>query len=72
MDSEKFGRSNRIHSSLLIFKRNTFSRQVSNDGVRQLELELINVFMCVTDEWLRPVMRKDKQVLVHWGNFPDR
>ncbi|XP_066547625.1 SWI/SNF complex subunit SMARCC1 isoform X2 [Amia ocellicauda] len=23
------------------------------------------------DEWLRPVMRKDKQVLVHWGMFPD-
>ncbi|XP_063055653.1 SWI/SNF complex subunit SMARCC1 isoform X2 [Engraulis encrasicolus] len=23
------------------------------------------------DEWLRPVMRKDKQVLVHWGGFPD-
>lgn len=26
----------------------------------------------VTEEWLRPVMRKDKQVLVHWGSFPDR
>ncbi|NWQ83480.1 SMRC1 protein, partial [Columbina picui] len=24
------------------------------------------------DEWLRPVMKKDKQVLVHWGFFPDR
>uniref|UniRef100_A0A8C3K8B3 SWI/SNF related, matrix associated, actin dependent regulator of chromatin subfamily c member 1 n=1 Tax=Calidris pygmaea TaxID=425635 RepID=A0A8C3K8B3_9CHAR len=23
------------------------------------------------DEWLRPVMKKDKQVLVHWGYFPD-
>ncbi|NWX44202.1 SMRC1 protein, partial [Steatornis caripensis] len=23
------------------------------------------------DEWLRPVMKKDKQVLVHWGFFPD-
>uniref|UniRef100_A0A4W5QE13 SWI/SNF related BAF chromatin remodeling complex subunit C1 n=1 Tax=Hucho hucho TaxID=62062 RepID=A0A4W5QE13_9TELE len=23
------------------------------------------------DEWLRPVMRKDKQVLVHWGMYPD-
>uniref|UniRef100_A0A8C7P4D2 SWI/SNF related BAF chromatin remodeling complex subunit C1 n=1 Tax=Oncorhynchus mykiss TaxID=8022 RepID=A0A8C7P4D2_ONCMY len=22
-------------------------------------------------EWLRPVMRKDKQVLVHWGMYPD-
>uniref|UniRef100_A0A8C0UKS4 SWI/SNF related BAF chromatin remodeling complex subunit C1 n=1 Tax=Cyanistes caeruleus TaxID=156563 RepID=A0A8C0UKS4_CYACU len=22
-------------------------------------------------EWLRPVMKKDKQVLVHWGFFPD-
>uniref|UniRef100_A0A8C5X9D2 SWI/SNF related, matrix associated, actin dependent regulator of chromatin subfamily c member 1 n=1 Tax=Malurus cyaneus samueli TaxID=2593467 RepID=A0A8C5X9D2_9PASS len=25
----------------------------------------------VPNEWLRPVMRKDKQVLVHWGFFPD-
>ncbi|XP_013924714.1 PREDICTED: SWI/SNF complex subunit SMARCC1 [Thamnophis sirtalis] len=23
------------------------------------------------DDWLRPVMRKDKQVLVHWGYYPD-
>ncbi|XP_041867430.1 SWI/SNF complex subunit SMARCC1-like [Melanotaenia boesemani] len=23
------------------------------------------------DEWMRPVMRKDKQVLVHWGMHPD-
>ncbi|XP_061530658.1 SWI/SNF complex subunit SMARCC1 isoform X2 [Phycodurus eques] len=23
------------------------------------------------EEWLRPVMRKDKQVLVHWGHYPD-
>uniref|UniRef100_A0A8C0UQ98 SWI/SNF related BAF chromatin remodeling complex subunit C1 n=1 Tax=Cyanistes caeruleus TaxID=156563 RepID=A0A8C0UQ98_CYACU len=26
---------------------------------------------CTQDEWLRPVMKKDKQVLVHWGFFPD-
>ncbi|XP_060104226.1 SWI/SNF complex subunit SMARCC1 [Heteronotia binoei] len=23
------------------------------------------------EEWLRPVMKKDKQVLVHWGCYPD-
>ncbi|XP_016893535.1 SWI/SNF complex subunit SMARCC1 isoform X2 [Cynoglossus semilaevis] len=23
------------------------------------------------DEWLRPVIRKEKQVLVHWGLYPD-
>ncbi|TRY60744.1 hypothetical protein DNTS_029603 [Danionella cerebrum] len=23
------------------------------------------------EDWLRPVMRKDKQILVHWGNYPD-
>uniref|UniRef100_A0A672Z6S9 SWI/SNF related, matrix associated, actin dependent regulator of chromatin subfamily c member 2 n=1 Tax=Sphaeramia orbicularis TaxID=375764 RepID=A0A672Z6S9_9TELE len=23
------------------------------------------------EEWVRPVMRKDKQVLVHWGLYPD-
>uniref|UniRef100_A0A6I8QEV3 SWI/SNF-related, matrix-associated, actin-dependent regulator of chromatin, subfamily c, member 1 n=1 Tax=Xenopus tropicalis TaxID=8364 RepID=A0A6I8QEV3_XENTR len=23
------------------------------------------------DEWLRPVMKKDKQVQVHWGYYPD-
>ncbi|KAM9307882.1 SWI/SNF complex subunit SMARCC1 [Gastrophryne carolinensis] len=24
-----------------------------------------------TEEWLRPVLKKDKQVLVHWGYHPD-
>lgn len=28
--------------------------------------------LCFSEEWLRPVMRKDKQVLVHWGLSPDR
>ncbi|XP_056141565.1 SWI/SNF complex subunit SMARCC1 [Lampris incognitus] len=23
------------------------------------------------EEWLRPVLRKDKQVLIHWGMYPD-
>ncbi|XP_072317390.1 SWI/SNF complex subunit SMARCC1 isoform X2 [Eucyclogobius newberryi] len=23
------------------------------------------------EEWLRPVLKKDKQMLVHWGGFPD-
>ncbi|MEQ2170269.1 SWI/SNF complex subunit smarcc1, partial [Goodea atripinnis] len=27
--------------------------------------------LCFSEEWLRPVMRKDKQVLVHWGFYPD-
>lgn len=30
------------------------------------------VCVCLAEEWLRPVMRKDKQVLVHWGMYPDR
>lgn len=25
-----------------------------------------------SDEWMRPVMRRDKHVLVHWGMHPDR
>lgn len=25
-----------------------------------------------SDEWMRPVMRKDTDVLVHWGMHPDR
>uniref|UniRef100_A0A8C7VD63 SWI/SNF related BAF chromatin remodeling complex subunit C1 n=1 Tax=Oncorhynchus mykiss TaxID=8022 RepID=A0A8C7VD63_ONCMY len=29
------------------------------------------VCVCLAEEWLRPVMRKDKQVLVHWGMYPD-
>uniref|UniRef100_A0A3P8N7G5 SWI/SNF related, matrix associated, actin dependent regulator of chromatin, subfamily c, member 2 n=1 Tax=Astatotilapia calliptera TaxID=8154 RepID=A0A3P8N7G5_ASTCA len=24
------------------------------------------------EEWVRPVMKRDKQVLLHWGYFPDR
>lgn len=26
----------------------------------------------ISDEWMRPVMRKDKHVMVHWGMHPDR
>lgn len=29
-------------------------------------------FLCVAEEWVRPVMKRDKQVLLHWGYFPDR
>uniref|UniRef100_A0A8C1MI81 SWI/SNF related, matrix associated, actin dependent regulator of chromatin, subfamily c, member 1a n=1 Tax=Cyprinus carpio TaxID=7962 RepID=A0A8C1MI81_CYPCA len=29
------------------------------------------IYPSTAQEWLRPVMRKDKQVLVHWGNYPD-
>lgn len=25
-----------------------------------------------TEEWVRPVMKRDKQVLLHWGYYPDR
>uniref|UniRef100_A0A8C3HJ20 SWI/SNF related BAF chromatin remodeling complex subunit C2 n=1 Tax=Chrysemys picta bellii TaxID=8478 RepID=A0A8C3HJ20_CHRPI len=25
----------------------------------------------VAEEWVRPVMKRDKQVLLHWGYFPD-
>ena len=25
-----------------------------------------------TDEWLRPLLKQDKQVLVHWWYYPDR
>ena len=28
-------------------------------------------FFC-TEEWLRPLLRQDKQVLVHWWYYPDR
>lgn len=24
------------------------------------------------EEWVRPVMKRDKQVLLHWGYYPDR
>lgn len=27
---------------------------------------------CPTEEWVRPVMKRDKQVLLHWGYYPDR
>ena len=29
--------------------------------------------MCfVSDEWLRPLLKQDNQVLVHWWYYPDR
>ena len=27
---------------------------------------------CLVEEWLRPLLRQDKQVLVHWWYYPDR
>lgn len=32
---------------------------------------ILNVFV-FPDEWLRPIMRKDNHILVHWGMHPDR
>lgn len=34
-------------------------------------IRLFPAHLC-SDEWMRPVMRKDKHVLVHWGMHPDR
>jgi len=28
--------------------------------------------MSPAEEWVRPVMKRDKQVLLHWGYYPDR
>ncbi|NXR88504.1 SMRC2 protein, partial [Hypocryptadius cinnamomeus] len=28
--------------------------------------------VCPAEEWVRPVMKRDKQVLLHWGYYPDR
>lgn len=28
--------------------------------------------LCLAEEWVRPVMKRDKQVLLHWGYYPDR
>lgn len=28
--------------------------------------------LCLVEEWVRPVMKRDKQVLLHWGYYPDR
>lgn len=33
---------------------------------------LIFFFVLFSEEWVRPVMKRDKQVLLHWGYFPDR
>ncbi|NXQ55918.1 SMRC2 protein, partial [Anthoscopus minutus] len=27
--------------------------------------------VCPAEEWVRPVMKRDKQVLLHWGYYPD-
>ena len=30
------------------------------------------LFFICPEEWLRPLLRQDKQVLVHWWYYPDR
>lgn len=37
---------------------------------QRLVLMWNNIFF--PEEWVRPVMKRDKQVLLHWGYFPDR
>uniref|UniRef100_A0A8C5UJK5 SWI/SNF related, matrix associated, actin dependent regulator of chromatin subfamily c member 1 n=1 Tax=Malurus cyaneus samueli TaxID=2593467 RepID=A0A8C5UJK5_9PASS len=41
------------------------------DIVKRHQVSITQHSVPSVDEWLRPVMRKDKQVLVHWGFFPD-
>lgn len=33
---------------------------------------LISFSLFGPEEWVRPVMKRDKQVLLHWGYLPDR
>ena len=33
---------------------------------------LLAFFFFCSEEWLRPLLRQDKQVLVHWWYYPDR
>ncbi|KAM4540071.1 SWI/SNF complex subunit SMARCC1b [Odontesthes bonariensis] len=48
------------HQGSITEDRSTASHHVYNSPVSTEE-----------DEWMRPVMRKDKHVLVHWGMHPD-
>uniref|UniRef100_A0A8D2L249 SWI/SNF related, matrix associated, actin dependent regulator of chromatin subfamily c member 1 n=1 Tax=Varanus komodoensis TaxID=61221 RepID=A0A8D2L249_VARKO len=41
------------------------------DIVKRHQVTAKMVHVGLKQEWLRPVMKKDKQVLVHWGYFPD-
>uniref|UniRef100_A0A8C3QU37 SWI/SNF related, matrix associated, actin dependent regulator of chromatin subfamily c member 1 n=1 Tax=Cyanoderma ruficeps TaxID=181631 RepID=A0A8C3QU37_9PASS len=41
------------------------------DIVKRHQVSVTQLYPGLLNEWLRPVMKKDKQVLVHWGFFPD-
>ncbi|XP_061838801.1 SWI/SNF complex subunit SMARCC1-like isoform X1 [Nerophis lumbriciformis] len=44
---------------------------ISEDKSKATHLIFPSPSQLEEEEWLRPVMRKDKQVLVHWGLYPD-
>uniref|UniRef100_A0A3Q3XCZ1 Uncharacterized protein n=1 Tax=Mola mola TaxID=94237 RepID=A0A3Q3XCZ1_MOLML len=43
---------------------------VSSAALTRFVLKYFSLFG--PEEWVRPVMKRDKQVLLHWGYFPDR
>lgn len=50
-------------AQLLVFVMNSAAHPTS---------VLIRCNLLGPEEWVRPVMKRDKQVLLHWGYFPDR
>lgn len=57
----------------LLANQKLLSKNCLNNSLFIYFVNLTKIFsFSLSEEWLRPVMRKDKQVLVHWGFYPDR
>lgn len=58
-------------ASDVAFEHSWFILTVSPAALTHIVLMYTRLF-CGPEEWVRPVMKRDKQVLLHWGYFPDR
>ena len=60
-------------SSYVYLNNNNAQQQQGTDVHAHLLKQTFGIvfFFCL-EEWLRPLLRQDKQVLVHWWYYPDR
>uniref|UniRef100_A0A668A871 SWI/SNF related BAF chromatin remodeling complex subunit C2 n=1 Tax=Myripristis murdjan TaxID=586833 RepID=A0A668A871_9TELE len=54
-----------------IIKRHQNVAFIVSDSVVRASLVPMSSSLLGAEEWVRPVMKRDKQVLLHWGYFPD-
>lgn len=68
-----------LSSSAQSLRRNTLgggwllgARAVRRAAPSVGQLQHRPLLVSLIEEWVRPVMKRDKQVLLHWGYYPDR